>query len=79
MVAGLLSKYEDDLLELGFGAGKLFVVDNYLEAVGVMAALKSGVALDSVRRPLKATNVRCERLCEDSTQEDAQTTGMSIK
>ena len=51
---------ENDLLELGFGAGKLFVVDNYLEAVGVMAALKSGVALESVRRPLAGTKVVCD-------------------
>jgi len=32
-------------------------VDSYLEAVGVMAALRSGVAIDSVRRPIPATKV----------------------
>ena len=42
----------NDLGALGFGDGKLFVVENYLEAVGVMTALKAGVALSSVRRPL---------------------------
>ena len=42
---------------LGFGDGKLFVVENYLEAVGVMTALKAGVALSSVRRPLGGTVV----------------------
>ena len=41
---------KNDLCKLGFGAGKhlrhkLFVVDNYLEAVGVMAALRAGVCL----------------------------------
>ncbi len=46
-----------DLEELGFAAGKLFIVENYLEAVGIMTALKSGVAPSSVRRPLKETKV----------------------
>jgi hypothetical protein len=50
----------NDLGALGFGDGKLFVVENYLEAVGVMTALKAGVALSSVRRPLKKTRVICE-------------------
>ena len=38
--------------------GQFFVVDNYLEAVGVMNALKAGVTLESVRRPISATKVR---------------------
>ena len=46
------NRMRNDLGALGFGDGKLFVVDNYLEAVGVMTALKAGVALSSVRRPL---------------------------
>ncbi len=45
---------------MGFGDGKLFVVENYLEAVGVMTALKAGVALSSVRRPLEGTVVCSE-------------------
>ncbi len=40
-----------------FQPGKLFVVDNYLEAVGVMNALKGGVSVESIRRPLADT--RC--------------------
>ncbi len=47
----------NDLQALPFPPGKLFVVDNYLEAVGVMTALKAGVALPSVRRPLAPTCV----------------------
>ena len=31
------------------------------EAVGIMTALKAGVALGSVRRPLAETKVVCER------------------
>jgi hypothetical protein len=48
---------KNDLTALPWQPGKLFVVDNYLEAVGVMSALRSGVALDSVRRPIADTNV----------------------
>ena len=50
----------NDLEDMGFGAGKLFIVDNYLEAAGVMTALKAGVALSSVRRPIAGTRVKCE-------------------
>ena len=48
------------LEDLPFGANKLIVVDNYLEAAGVMTALRSGVALDSVRRPIPNTTVHTE-------------------
>ncbi len=54
------NRMENDLEDLGFGAGKLFIVNNYLEAVGVMTALKAGVALSSVRRPIAETRVKCE-------------------
>ena len=48
---------QNKLEELPFETGKLFIVDNYLEAIGVMNALKAGVAVESVRRPLKQTIV----------------------
>lgn len=48
---------QNKLEDLPFASGKLFIVDNYLEAVGVMNALKSGVAVETVRRPLKYTSV----------------------
>ena len=50
----------NDLTALPFAPGKLFVVENYLEAVGVMGALKGGVAVPSVRRPLEQTRVSTE-------------------
>ena len=52
---------KNDLQDLPFAPGKLFIVENYLEAVGVMTALKAGVALSAVRRPLARTQVVCER------------------
>jgi hypothetical protein len=50
----------NDLQKLPFASDKLFIVDNYLEAVGVMAALKAGVTVSSVRRPLQDTKVSSE-------------------
>ncbi len=43
--------------ELPFQEGNLIFVDNYLEAAGVISALKSGVSPDAVRRPLVDTDV----------------------
>lgn len=48
---------KSNLEDLPFAQGKLFIVDNYLEAIGVMQAIKAGVALETVRRPLAGTNV----------------------
>jgi len=52
---------QNKLEDLPFASGKLFVVENYLEAVGVMTALKSGVAVETVRRPLADTVVHTKR------------------
>lgn len=52
------NRMQNKLEELPFAPGKFFVVDNYLEAVGVMNALRVGVTLESVRRPLAHTSVR---------------------
>ena len=58
------NQMKNDLEALPFPPGKLFVVDNYLEAVGVMTALKAGVTLSSVRRPLPQTKVIKETTVE---------------
>lgn len=47
----------NELESLPFAPGKLLVVDNYLEAAGVMSALRAGVAPASVRRPLAGAAV----------------------
>ena len=56
------NRMRNDLAALPFAKGKLFVVENYLEAVGVMTALAGGVSVDSVRRPLADTAVSTERI-----------------
>ncbi len=55
------NRMKNDLRQLPFAPGKLFIVENYLEAVGVMTALKAGVAVSSVRRPLEKTRVKSEK------------------
>jgi hypothetical protein len=51
------NRMQNNLEEYPFKQGKLFIVDNYLEAVGVMNALKSGISVDAVRRPIAYTNL----------------------
>ncbi|MBA7713988.1 hypothetical protein ES703_123001 [subsurface metagenome] len=51
---------KNNLEELPFAPGKLFIVENYLEAVGMMTALKAGVSPSSVRRPLEETKICTE-------------------
>jgi len=48
---------QNDLQDFPFAPGQLVVVDNYLEAAGVMNALRAGVALETVRRPLPDTRI----------------------
>ncbi len=60
------NRMQNKLEELPFARGKLFMVDNYLEAVGVMNAIKAGVAPESVRRPLAHTTVLEENEPQES-------------
>ncbi|MEA2832531.1 MAG: hypothetical protein QOG66_733 [Methylobacteriaceae bacterium] len=43
---------QNDLQDLPWSPGQLHLVENYWEAVGVMTALKAGIAPRSVRRPI---------------------------
>jgi len=60
------NRMQNKLEELPFGRGKLFMVDNYLEAVGLMNAIKAGVAPETVRRPLAPTTVHEENESQES-------------
>ena len=51
------NRMQNNLEEYPFKQGKLFIVDNYLEAVGVMNAIKSGISVDAVRRPIANTTL----------------------
>jgi hypothetical protein len=59
---------KNDLEKLPFAPGKLFIVDNYLEAAGVMTAIKSGVSVSTVRRPLPQTQLISESAKQPSTE-----------
>lgn len=67
----------NDLTKLPFAHGRLFIVDNYLEAAGVIAALKAGVAVSSVRRPMTDTTVVAKNL-QSSTASGARTDGIVL-
>ena len=47
----------NDLARLPWRKGQFIQVENYLEAAGAMNALKAGVTLESVQRPISATKV----------------------
>jgi len=59
----------NNLQELPFKSGKLFIVDNYLEAVGVMVSLRAGVTPSSVRRPMGRTKILGDTVEEQGRQE----------
>ena len=63
----------NDLQALPWAPGQLHVVENYWEAVGVMTALKAGIAPGSLRRPLAATRVETRTLePRESESDEAQ-------
>lgn len=53
---------QNDLSLLPWAPGQLHLAANYWEAAGVMAALKSGIAPASLRRPISATRVEARKL-----------------
>ena len=56
-VRGNTNLMRNDLSALPWRRGQLHFVDNYLEAAGLMAALKAGIDPRAVRRPLLAATV----------------------
>ncbi|MCH7919082.1 MAG: DUF3326 domain-containing protein [Planctomycetes bacterium] len=51
------SNMKNELSALPFKENKLFFANNYLEAAGIAASLKAGIALDSLKRPLAQTKI----------------------
>ena len=51
------SLMRNDLAMLPWGVDQLYVVENYWEAAGVMAALKEGMSPGAVRRPLRDVSI----------------------
>lgn len=48
----------NDLQNLPWNTGQLYIAENYWEATGILAALKAGLAPEAVRRPLSRTAMR---------------------
>ena len=57
----------NDLTTLPWAADQLHVVNNYWEAAGVIAAMKAGIAPESVRRPIRHVPVGKEAVRSDPT------------
>lgn len=69
----------NDLKKLPLQPEMLLVAENYLEAVGIMRALKIGVSLESLRRPLSHTKVTKSRECANSsTPATTETTALQF-
>lgn len=47
----------NDLADLPWQNDQYYVVENYWEAAGIIAAMRAGISPSSVRRPLQGTNV----------------------
>ena len=60
----------NDLTALPWSPGQLHIVENYWEAVGVLTALKAGIAPASLRRPLAATHVETRTWESESVVSD---------
>lgn len=56
-VRGNRNIMKNDIAKLGFPKGGLYFVENYLEASGLVTALRSGVNPESVLRPLKDSTI----------------------
>lgn len=59
-VRGNRNCMKNDLAALPGAQESVFFVDNYLEATGVMTALRNGISLESLRRPIAATRLSFE-------------------
>lgn len=64
---------QNDLKTLPWAKGQFYMVENYLEAAGVMAALKNGMPVNTLRRPLK--NAQIFRQIEELSTKNISSNG----
>ena len=48
---------QNDLSRLPWAENQFYIAENYLEAAGIMNAMRCGVSVESVRRPILRTKV----------------------
>lgn len=77
---------QNNLSMLPWSEGQFFEVDNYLEAAGLVAAMRTGIDPMTVRRPLEWTKIqeiagsvpqKVEMLLEESSNEETEETQVS--
>jgi len=68
------NRMKNDLRLLPFKLDKLIIVQNYFEAVGVMNAIKTGISLDTIRRPMDYTKVKEVKAAEEDLKVKEDTT-----
>lgn len=69
----------NDLTTLPWARNQLHIVENYLEALGVMAALKSGVAIDTLKRPLANARTSENPFASSDVLRDATKRGSAVR
>ena len=69
---------ENDLTMLPWRPGQLHIVENYLEAAGVLCAIRGGIALESIRRPIAHTLVTT-RTFDDTRESHHSTEKKSVR
>ncbi len=69
---------DNDLSILPWDHNQLHYVDNYLEATGVMVAIKAGIPIEAVLRPLRSTKVNTERF-EELVKDVAYNSQLKVK
>ena len=70
---------QNDLEALPWKINQLHIVNNYLEAVGVLVAIKSGLTVASVRRPLHLTKVSTKIIEMESPEKSEKSSLESVK
>lgn len=68
------NRMRNNLYEFPFKSDKLFIVNNYLEAVGIMHAIKAGIDYKVVRRPIYATTLLSEESINNLNSENSAIT-----
>lgn len=63
---------KNDLNRLAWRDGQFIKVGNYLEAAGVIAGIRAGIAPDSVRRPFAYTKISKIKLEDDGSNSDLE-------
>ena len=70
-VRGNKNLMENDLTTLPWRSGQLHIVENYLEAAGVLCAIRGGIAPESLRRPIAHTLVTTRRFDDNRESPDS--------